>query len=167
MWFCFNCRSVYLFFFCAYLSVNCDSLPSCFQWGLLWFLSRQIAEGNVALVAMTGTIIPVPCCVVRSLQLIWRWNTRGFHFGCPILKWVSLTWVKIVHQDNSSSNDHQGDITYSWYSYTGYRICYTVEPPYNTVYYYMITHITWREVQSIDEIMNSQKTPHSSPSRMS
>ena len=45
------------------------------------------------LAAITGDTILVPYHVVKSLQLIWDWAPVDEIYGCPIFKWVSVTWL--------------------------------------------------------------------------
>ena len=63
--------------------------------------------------AIAGASILVPCHVVRSLQLIWRSDTRRFHLRVPDLQMscIDLT-LKIGHQYSSPSNGHQSNIPY-------------------------------------------------------
>ena len=50
--------------------------------------------GHVKLAAIVGTIILVPCHIVKSLQLTWRWGTRRFNLRVPHLQMICNDFIQ-------------------------------------------------------------------------
>ena len=72
-----------------------------------WAYTTSIIYGTCQQ-PLLGLIFLVHGHAVKSLQLIWRSGSSRFH-----LQWLDL---KVRYQDNSASNDHQGDLPHSSYS---------------------------------------------------
>ena len=122
-----------------------------------------LLNGACHLVAFAGTTIPSWYCVLLSSM----WNSLKTRYlqiksaGARTtneLHWLNLK-IGLKNWDNSPIMGHQGNIHYYQYK---------VKCCYNTVQFITILHtaLQW-QWQKVYQILESQQTPHTSPSRVS